>query len=110
VEPVLPDGCMDIIWDGDRLFVAGPDTGPNQTGADGPFAVGVRFSPGSGLGFSAYLLTSCVTSGWLWIGCGTMQMSSQTGWPHVQACGMLPRCSKIASFDGFLPSGSLTRS
>jgi hypothetical protein len=25
---VVPDACMDIIWDGTSLFVAGPDTGP----------------------------------------------------------------------------------
>jgi len=47
-EPVLPDGCMDIIWDGERLFVAGPDTVPNPTAAEGPFVVGVRFRPGMG--------------------------------------------------------------
>lgn len=23
---VLPDGCLDLIWDGQRLFVAGPDS------------------------------------------------------------------------------------
>jgi AraC-like DNA-binding protein len=23
---ILPDGCLDVIWDGDRLFVAGPDS------------------------------------------------------------------------------------
>src|SRR5580704_5766933 len=47
-EAVLPDGCMDIIWDGERLFVAGPDTRPNPTSVRGPFAVGVRLLPGSG--------------------------------------------------------------
>lgn len=47
-EPVLPDGCMDIIWNGDRLFVAGPDTVPNRSGAGGQFAVGLRFRPGTG--------------------------------------------------------------
>jgi AraC-like DNA-binding protein len=47
-EAVLPDGCMDIIWDGEHLFVAGPDTRPNPTSVQGPFAVGVRFWPGSG--------------------------------------------------------------
>lgn len=26
--PVLPDGCMDLIWSEGRLFVAGPDTRP----------------------------------------------------------------------------------
>lgn len=25
---ILPDGCMDLIWDGEDLFVAGPDTRP----------------------------------------------------------------------------------
>jgi AraC-like DNA-binding protein len=48
LEPVLPDGCTDIIWDGERLFVAGPDTRPNQTLAGGPFTIGVRFLPGVG--------------------------------------------------------------
>jgi AraC-like DNA-binding protein len=23
---ILPDGCLDLLWDGQRLFVAGPDT------------------------------------------------------------------------------------
>lgn len=58
-EPVLPDGCLDIIWDGSRLFVAGPDTAPNWTVARAPFAVGVRFRPGMGplfLGVPAHQL------------------------------------------------------
>ena len=25
---VVPDGCVDLLWQGDRLFAAGPDTGP----------------------------------------------------------------------------------
>jgi AraC-like DNA-binding protein len=45
-EPVLPDGCMDIIWDGVRLFVAGPDTGPVRDVHEGTFSVGLRFRPG----------------------------------------------------------------
>jgi len=44
---VLPDACIDVIWDGADLYVAGPDTGPvplpHQPGA--VFA-GVRFRPG----------------------------------------------------------------
>ncbi|MHB8435914.1 MAG: helix-turn-helix domain-containing protein [Acidimicrobiales bacterium] len=24
--PIMPDGCMDLLWDGKRLFIAGPDT------------------------------------------------------------------------------------
>ena len=44
---VLPDGCMDLIWFGDRLIVAGPDTRPHQ--AEPPVSgdlVGLRFAPG----------------------------------------------------------------
>ncbi|MGA7362308.1 MAG: helix-turn-helix domain-containing protein [Candidatus Dormiibacterota bacterium] len=46
-DRVLPDGCMDIIWDGMSVFVAGPDTGPVSL-ADRPGAVyaGVRFRTG----------------------------------------------------------------
>lgn len=58
-EPVLPDGSIDIIWDGVRLFVAGPDTGPKSDTGRGPIALGVRFRPGAGpffLGSPAELL------------------------------------------------------
>jgi AraC-like DNA-binding protein len=46
---VLPDGCMDLIWDGTELFVAGPDTGPHRTAApSGTTFAAVRFGPGTG--------------------------------------------------------------
>ncbi|MGH9282966.1 MAG: DUF6597 domain-containing transcriptional factor [Acidimicrobiales bacterium] len=46
-DRVLPDGCVDVIWDGTRLFVAGPDTGPvDITRQPGAFYVGARFRPG----------------------------------------------------------------
>ncbi len=49
---VLPDACLDIIWDGSRLFVAGPDTGPVavEPGQVAAYA-GVRFQPGKAPGF-----------------------------------------------------------
>ncbi|MGW1892925.1 helix-turn-helix domain-containing protein [Streptomyces sp. NPDC002004] len=45
---VLPDGCMDLLWNGTRLLVAGPDTQAHRPGAAarGPWA-GVRFYPGT---------------------------------------------------------------
>jgi AraC-like DNA-binding protein len=47
--PVLPDGCMDLLWTRGRLFVAGPDTrahgGGDATG--GIRFAGVRFFPGT---------------------------------------------------------------
>ncbi|WP_051832174.1 helix-turn-helix domain-containing protein [Streptomyces katrae] len=61
--PVLPDGCMDLLWVDGRLLVAGPDTGPHPVGevaggAYGPVS-GLRFAPGTApalLGVPAYEL------------------------------------------------------
>lgn len=46
---ILPDGCMDLIWDGANLFVAGPDRVARWTDsrAHSPY-VGLRFSGGTG--------------------------------------------------------------
>jgi AraC-like DNA-binding protein len=49
VERVVPDACMDILWDGAELTVAGPDTGP--VGVPMPAhrqLVALRFAPGIG--------------------------------------------------------------
>lgn len=44
---VLPDGCMDLLWNDGRLLVAGPDTRA-YVSADGAGAwAGVRFYPGA---------------------------------------------------------------
>ncbi|MFC5634932.1 helix-turn-helix domain-containing protein [Streptomyces bullii] len=44
---VLPDGCMDLLWNDGRLLVAGPDTRAYVTeGAPSTWA-GVRFFPGT---------------------------------------------------------------
>jgi AraC-like DNA-binding protein len=46
-DAVLPDGCIDIVWNGDRLFVAGPDTRPVVVDRPpGGCYVGIRFRPG----------------------------------------------------------------
>jgi AraC-like DNA-binding protein len=46
---VLPDGCLDLIWNGTVLFVAGPDTGPHRAGAAaGTAFAALRFAPGVG--------------------------------------------------------------
>lgn len=44
-EPVLSDGCMDIIFDGARLFIAGPDTPPVAGQGNGRPVVGLRALP-----------------------------------------------------------------
>ncbi|WP_240138303.1 helix-turn-helix domain-containing protein [Streptomyces sp. MUM 178J] len=47
--PVLPDGCMDLIWADGRLLVAGPDTRAHRPDpALGERFAGVRFAPGTG--------------------------------------------------------------
>jgi len=57
VGRILPDGCMDLIWDGTRLVVAGPDTRARwHATTPGQSFVGLRFSRGIGpgvLGFPA---------------------------------------------------------
>jgi AraC-like DNA-binding protein len=51
-DRVLPDGCIDLIWDGRRLIVAGPDTGPVLLSlAPGSVYAGLRFRPGMGSAF-----------------------------------------------------------
>ncbi|MFF3492580.1 helix-turn-helix domain-containing protein [Streptomyces sp. NPDC002795] len=50
--PVLPDGCMDLIWSEGRLFVAGPDTRAHPTGSgEGRRFAGIRFAPGTAPGY-----------------------------------------------------------
>ena len=47
VIDVLPDGCMDLVWSGAELFVAGPDTAPHPfERSAGVAASGLRFLPG----------------------------------------------------------------
>lgn len=49
-QPVLPDACIDLVWDGQALQVAGPDT--RSVAVDtGRTYVGIRFRPGAAPGF-----------------------------------------------------------
>lgn len=46
---VLPDGCMDLLWWGGGLSIAGPDTrGHTVTGERAAAITGLRFGPGLG--------------------------------------------------------------
>jgi AraC-like DNA-binding protein len=46
---VLPDGCMDLIWNNGDLLVAGPDTRAHVFAeAAGTSRIGIRFAPGTG--------------------------------------------------------------
>jgi AraC-like DNA-binding protein len=47
-QRIVPDACVDLVWAGDRLSVAGPDTQPRVvTLAPGSRLVGVRLRPGA---------------------------------------------------------------
>jgi len=45
--PVLPDGCMDLLWNEGRLLVAGPDTRAHVPEGEPAHWAGVRFFPGT---------------------------------------------------------------
>ncbi|MFF9525894.1 helix-turn-helix domain-containing protein [Streptomyces achromogenes] len=47
VRPVLPDGCMDLLWSEGRLLVAGPDTRPYAPEGPTRSWAGIRFHPGT---------------------------------------------------------------
>ncbi|MET7699549.1 helix-turn-helix transcriptional regulator [Streptomyces sp. NPDC005485] len=49
IRPVLPDGCMDLLWSEGRLLVAGPDTHAYvPVAGERPVRwAGVRFPPGT---------------------------------------------------------------
>ncbi|MFC5803371.1 helix-turn-helix domain-containing protein [Streptomyces formicae] len=51
VVPVLPDGCMDLLWTEGRLLVAGPDTYAYAPPGTGVRYAGVRFAPGAAPAF-----------------------------------------------------------
>ncbi|MFQ6143395.1 helix-turn-helix domain-containing protein [Streptomyces seoulensis] len=49
--PVLPDGCMDLLWSEGRLLVAGPDTRAFDLAGPPAHWAGVRFFPGTAPGY-----------------------------------------------------------
>ena len=57
---VVPDACVDLIWSGERLMVAGPDTRARVVAlAPGSRLIGARLRPGAAgavLGLPAYEL------------------------------------------------------
>ncbi|GAA1365687.1 helix-turn-helix transcriptional regulator [Streptomyces beijiangensis] len=79
--PVLPDGCMDLLWTEGRLFVAGPDTQAHAPGDIPGRIAGVRFAPGTGpgvLGVPAYeLLDRRVELADLWPAAETRRLTGR---------------------------------
>jgi AraC-like DNA-binding protein len=92
-DRILPDACIDVIWTGTDLFVAGPDTGPVVNArAPGSFFVGVRFSPGHGPAFlgapAAAILDQRVDLADLWDEAGVARLRDDlAAQPSLAAAG-----------------------
>ncbi|WP_371102522.1 DUF6597 domain-containing transcriptional factor, partial [Streptomyces sp. PU_AKi4] len=76
---VLPDGCMDLLWNEGRLLVAGPDTRAHLTEGRPSAWAGVRFPPGTApalLGVPAHELRDLrVALSDLWPAAGVRRMT-----------------------------------
>jgi AraC-like DNA-binding protein len=83
---IFPDGCVDLVWRGDGLFVAGPATGPAVGGPVGASVFGVRFRlgvAGSALGLPASeLLDAAVPLDGVW-GAGVEERVALGGLPAL---------------------------
>jgi AraC-like DNA-binding protein len=58
-HPVLPDACIDLVWDGHDVLIAGPDTRAWLIEGDATY-VGLRFRPGAAPGFLGVPATELV--------------------------------------------------
>ncbi|MGN6793466.1 MAG: helix-turn-helix domain-containing protein [Streptosporangiaceae bacterium] len=93
---VLPDACIDVIWDGSSIFVAGPDTGPVPVPPHpGQCFAGLRFWPGKAPGFlgapASELLDSRVSLGDLWGEAAAGRLAERLAGAHSaeEAAGLL---------------------
>lgn len=82
--PVLPDGCMDLLWHDGRLLVAGPDTRAYMAeGRAETRWAGIRFAPGSApalLGVPAHELRDArVELADLWPSATVRRLAEQVG-------------------------------
>ena len=94
VVDVLPDGCMDLVWSGGELFVAGPDTAPHPyERATGRTAVDCGSIPGCCPRCSAYRPTRCATPGCRWRCCSPTRPAAR------------PRCSPTPRTPGPVLAG-----
>lgn len=84
---ILPDGCVDVVWRGDRLIVAGPAT--EAAGAGVPAGVpvaGVRFrlgAAGAALGVPAVELADLSVDAEEVLGAGASERVAEGGLPAL---------------------------
>lgn len=101
---VLPDGCLDLIWDGRGLVVAGPDATARHHGGGLPH-VGLRFSHGRGpgcLGLRAdELRDTTVALGAVWSDARARELSEQVAADPVRVLAGVARATPPDAGDRF---------
>jgi AraC-like DNA-binding protein len=84
---ILPDGCVDLVWRGDGLIVAGPATGAAEPGVPaGTRVFGVRFrlgAAGAALGVPAAELVDLSVDAGAVLGAGAAERVAQDGLPAL---------------------------
>jgi AraC-like DNA-binding protein len=99
---ILPDACVDIVWAGDRLVVAGPATGPKLAEISANTAAfGVRFrvgAAGAALGIPAAELLDA-----------TVPLESVWGAELTERVGEDPRVERLAALVAQRPAGEPDR-
>jgi AraC-like DNA-binding protein len=99
---VLPDACIDLVWDGARVIVAGPDTRAWSSRGGATF-VGVRFRPGAAPGFlgvpASAMLNESLPLADLWGETAALALAEQLAAagdaaPHAFEAALLERISQ----------------
>ncbi|WP_194836040.1 helix-turn-helix transcriptional regulator [Nocardia sp. XZ_19_369] len=112
VLPVLPDGCIDLLWVDGTLVVAGPDTRAfRPTAAIGTRYVGLRFAPGTApalLGVPAHeLRDQRIELADLWASGTVRRLTEQLGTADDPVAALeriaLRRAAEVAPPDPVLP-------
>ncbi|MEU0148030.1 AraC family transcriptional regulator [Streptomyces sp. NPDC006288] len=112
-RPVLPDGCMDLLWVGGRLVVAGPDTHAfTPAGTLSGSCAGIRFAPGTApalLGVPAHELRDRrVPLDTLWPGGEVRRLTERTGSADDPTAALEDIALRRAMSSGAAPPDPLT--
>jgi AraC-like DNA-binding protein len=102
---ILPDGCLDLIWNGRGLVVAGPDAAARFNDGGGRAHVGLRFSHGRGpvrLGVRAdELRDTTVALDAVWSGAAARALADRVAADPVRALADVATASPPAAADRF---------
>lgn len=93
---VLPDACIDLVWDGEHVGVAGPDTRAWAITAGKTYA-GIRFRPGAAPGVlglpASELLNRDVLLGDIWGAHRARELEGQLAEAEIEAAPRILECA-----------------